>query len=77
MQSQDELGNIINTAMFQNQEELKSKLSEVMDKAENLGAVSHTIGHLPNKGRIIVMDGLKYEVKFVDHKRGEIRLVLV
>ena len=47
-----------------------------MSEAQQKGAVKHVIGDLPNKGTVVEINGLKYEVKFVDYKRGELRLKL-
>jgi Mg2+/Co2+ transporter CorC len=77
MQSQNELKEIVNTEVFENRDELKAKISDIMEKAEDLGAVSHTIGKLPSKGSTVEILGLRYEVKFVDGKHGELRLKLV
>lgn len=77
MQSQNELGQVVNTEVFENNDELKAKFAEVVEKAESLGAVSHTIGKLPSKGSTVDILGLRYEVKFVDGKHGELRLKLV
>jgi Mg2+/Co2+ transporter CorC len=77
MQSQNELKDIVNTEVFENQDEIKAKIADVMDKAKGLGAVSHTIGELPSKGSTVEILGLRYEVKFVDGKHGELRLKLV
>jgi Mg2+/Co2+ transporter CorC len=71
------LKEIVNTEVFENRDELKAKISDVMEKAEDLGAVSHTIGKLPSKGSTVEILGLRYEVKFVDRKHGELRLKLV
>ena len=77
MQSQNELGQVVNTEVFENNDELKAKFAEVLEKSEGLGAVSHAIGKLPNKGSTVDILGLRYEVKFVDGKHGELRLKLV
>ena len=77
MQSQNELGQVVNTEVFENNDELKAKFAEVLEKSESLGAVSHAIGKLPSKGSTVDILGLRYEVKFVDSKHGELRLKLV
>jgi|CXWL01.1.fsa_nt_gi Mg2+/Co2+ transporter CorC len=77
MQSRNELDQVVNTEVFENNDELKAKFAEVIEKSESLGAVSHAIGELPSKGSTVDILGLRYEVKFVDGKHGELRLKLV
>lgn len=69
MQSQDENGNNVLT-----QQVSPENIADVMQMANKLGAVQHTIGNLPNRGDTIKLGGLVFEVKFVDYKRGEVRI---
>lgn len=73
MQSLDEKGNILQAALVDSQE----KLVESMQSAGELGAVQHVIGELPKKGTVLEINGLMFEVKFVDYKRGEVRIKLL
>lgn len=72
MQSQDENGNNVLT-----QQVNPGNIEAAMQKANELGAVQHSIGDLPKKGDFIKLHGLSFEVKFVDYKRGEIRLKIL
>lgn len=77
MQSQDEHNKIVNAEVFENSDELKEKLVESMEKAEELGAKSHLVAKFPLKGSLVTIHGLQYEVKFVDFKHGDLRLKLI
>lgn len=75
MQSRDEEGNI-----KQSTEVDLSKMDELVKKiqaAEKKGAVSHTIGKLPQAGQQISINGLIYRVVFADYVKGKFNLKLV
>lgn len=79
MQSLDNQGNVVQNDVF---ESLTSKqdrkaLAQRVATARASGAVKHVISQLPNKGMIVALNGLLFEVKFVDYKRGELRLKIV
>lgn len=73
MQSKNDNGDIVRTALVDSPE----KLVESLQSAEELGAVQHVIGELPKKGAVLEFNGLMFEVKFVDYKRGDIRMKLL
>jgi len=75
MQSQDEHGKIkqLTEVDFSKPDELVKKIKE----AEELGAVSHTIGKLPKAGDRVVISGLTYRCEFADHVKSKFTVKLV
>ena len=47
-----------------------------IQEAFRQNAARVVIGEIPPKGTIVEMNGLRFEVKFVDYKRNELRLKL-
>ena len=72
MQSLDERDNVIQTAMLNGLDD--PRIQELAKKAEERGAVQHRIGELPKRGELFEINGILYKVKFVDYKRGEVRI---
>ena len=79
MQSRDDQGNIVFAKMLKGETEqaLKEDLEKAKTEAEAHGAVTHKIGKMPAKGYKFELNGLTYQVKFVDVKHGEMRIKLV
>jgi hypothetical protein len=72
MQTRDDAGNTLSTTEL----DPDPLVAEAQIRAGlNLPNVSHVVvGKLPNRGDIFIMNGLHYVVKFVDYKRGEVRV---
>jgi hypothetical protein len=79
MQSRDPRDLIIQTDILKGQGPIVAAraLSEKIEQARAKGAVKHVIAPLPNKGTKVTIDGLEYEVKYSNHKRGDLYLKLV
>ncbi len=74
MQSQNIDGDIVKSVMLNRQEDI---VEAIRDAEENLGAVAHRIGRVPQMGTTVEILGLKYRVTFADAMRGKVRLKLL
>ena len=75
MQSQDDLGNIVQSVPidFGNVSDLVAKIKTAKEK----GAVSHVIGDLPKNGQNVTINGLSFNVEFADYVKGKFTVKLV
>jgi len=76
MQSMNENNEVVQTDILEDIKKFEDVGHKIM-LSRRKGAVKHVIGELPPKGSIINLYGLRLEVKFVDYKRGELRLKLL
>lgn len=76
MQSLDERDQVVQNDVFESFEKA-DLLAMRIKAAREKGAIKHVISQLPDKGLFLTINGLIFEVKFVDYKRGEMRLKVV
>lgn len=74
MQTRDEGNNTLSTQVLD--ERVEKAAQQLKEALEQPGVKSVAIGGLPDKGDIFTLNGLHYQVKFVDYKRGELRIKL-
>ena len=70
MQTRDESNQTLSTEVL-DQVHAADQLRQALERP---GVKHVVVGQLPNKGDIFTLNGLHYVVKFVDYKRGEIRI---
>lgn len=75
MQSLNKIDEVVQTDVFHNKN--LDGIASRIEVARSKGAIKHVLSEIPNKGSIVEINGLKFEVKFTDYKRGELRLQLV
>jgi hypothetical protein len=72
MQTRDEAGNTLWSEKLSDDKDVRDAQIQQALAQPNVNHVA--IGSLPNKGDTFTLNGLHYVVKFVDYKRGEIRI---
>ena len=82
MQSYNPEDELVNTEMINNMKtseetELKTLQETMNEIEEEKGASHHIIGKLPTKMQVIEINGLKYEVTYVDKIVGRLHLKLM
>jgi len=73
MQERDPFDNTTATQMVDFADKVRAvkQIQEALDRSDHIA-----IGQLPDKGTIFTLNGLHFIVKFVDYKRGEMRVKL-
>ena len=72
MQSYDDEQNVIRSRQLSGDLEKRAKQIDAELSREDTVVIA--IGKLPQKGDIVKLNGLAFEVKFVDYKRGALQL---
>jgi hypothetical protein len=72
MQTRDEAGNTLWSEQLSDDKDVRDAQISTALAQPNVNHI--TVGNLPNKGDTFTLNGLHYVVKFVDYKRGEIRI---
>lgn len=72
MQARDEADNTLWTEQLSEDKDTRDAQIKTALGQTNVNNI--VIGNLPNKGDTFTLNGLHYVVKFVDYKRGEIRI---
>jgi hypothetical protein len=74
MQSYDEQQNLINSIPLVNP--LEERMKQIQAEIYRKEVANVVVGKLPDKGQSVKINGLVFEVKFVDYKRGTLQLKL-
>ena len=74
MQSYDEQQRLINSIPLANP--LEERMKQIQAEIDRKEVADIVIGKLPDKGQSVKINGLVFEVKFVDYKRGTLQLKL-
>jgi hypothetical protein len=72
MQTRDEAGNTLWSEQLSDDKDVRDAQISTALAQPNVNHIA--VGNLPNKGDTFTLNGLHYVVKFVDYKRGEIRI---
>lgn len=72
MQARDEAGNTLWSEQLSDDPEIRQAQINTALETPNVNHIA--IGTLPNKGAVFTLNGLHFVIKFVDYKRGEMRV---